>query len=183
MRLDAAGAYGIQKAIAAALNSRFGSGGSPDHTAGPSRFVTSAHHAAFSRKFFVSVGGYNENTTINEDSEYDAGAARAGGRAWLCSETAVTYFPRRSLPALGRQYFNYGRGRARTLFTLRTRPHLRQVALLAIMAGCVGGLGLMAVHASFGLVPLAYGTMCTAWGICAAVRARDPWLLGMGARR
>jgi succinoglycan biosynthesis protein ExoA len=95
----------------------------------------------------------------------------------------VTYFPRRSLPALGRQYFNYGRGRARTLFTLRTRPHLRQVALLAIMAGCVGGLGLMAVHASFGLVPLAYGTMCTAWGICAAVRARDPWLLGMGARR
>src|SRR5689334_5098319 len=48
------------------------------------------------------------------------------------------------------------------------------------MAGCVGGLGLMPVHASFGLVPLAYGTMCTAWGIWAAVRARDPWLLGMG---
>ena len=96
VRLDAVGAYGIQRAIAAALNSQLGSGGSPDHTAGPSRFVNSAHHAAFSRKFFVSVGGYNENTTINEDSEYDARAARAGGRAWLCSETAVTYFPRRS---------------------------------------------------------------------------------------
>lgn len=181
VRLHAVGAYGIQKAIAAVLNSRLGNGGSPHHTRGPSRFVDEAHHAAFSRKFFVSLGGYNENSTNNEDSEYDARAARAGGRAWLCSETAVAYFPRRSLPALGRQYFNYGHGRARTLFTLRKRPHLRQLAPLAIVAGCVGGLGLMPVHPSFGLVPLAYGTVCTTWGIWAALRARDPWLLGMGA--
>jgi succinoglycan biosynthesis protein ExoA len=163
-----------------AIGASLGNGGSPHHTRGPSRFVDEAHHAAFSREFFVSLGGYNENCSNNEDSEYDTRAARAGGRAWFCNEAAVTYFPRRSLRSLGRQYFCYGHGRAHTLFTLRTRPRLRQLAPVAIMAGCVGGLGLMLVHPSFGLVPLAYVTTCTIWGTWAAFRAREPWLIGMG---
>ena len=178
--LRAIGAHGVQKAIAAVLNSPLGNGGSPHHARGPSRFVDEAHHAAFSREFFASLGGYNENFTNNEDSEYDTRATRAGGRAWFCNEAAVTYFPRHSLSSLGRQYFSYGHGRAHTLFTLRARPRLRQLAPIAIVAGCVGGLGLMLVHPSFGLVPLAYVTTCTTWGMRAALRAREPWLIGMG---
>jgi hypothetical protein len=68
------------------------------------------------------VGGYDPDFAHNEDAELDHSLRAAGYDIWLTGRTAITYFPRRTLPALARQYFNFGRGRAANLIKHRTRP-------------------------------------------------------------
>ncbi len=175
------GQDGFQRAVAAAQNSRLGNGGSPHRSPGASRFVDHGHHAAFDRAFFQALGGYDERFTHNEDAEFDHRARLAGGRIFLCTEAAVTYFPRRDAIGLGKQYYRHGRGRARMLLLHRIRPHPRQLGPLAVLAACASGLALVPVSPLFALAPVLYFGVCAGWGVGVAVRARDPWLLMMGA--
>ena len=171
---------GFQRAVAAAQGSRLGNGGSAHRTGGVSGWVDHGHHAAFDRRFFTAIGGYDPWFTPNEDAEFDVRAVRAGGRVWLSAEAAVTYFPRRRVGALARQYANHGGGRARTLLHHRLRPKARQCAPLAVLALCAGGVALAPVRPRAALAPAAYVGGCSAWGAIAAVRAGDAWLLAMG---
>ena len=52
------------------------------------------HHAAFDRKAFLAVGGYDESFTHNEDAELDIRLRKSGAKIWLCSELGIAYFPR-----------------------------------------------------------------------------------------
>jgi succinoglycan biosynthesis protein ExoA len=175
------GQAGFQRAVAAAQNSRLGNGGSAHRSGGVSRFVDHGHHAAFDLGFFQRIGGYDESFTHNEDAELDYRASRAGGRIWLCTEAAITYFPRGNPLRLARQYFAHGKGRACTLVTHAIRPRVRQVAPLLILLATVGGLVLAPLNPIFALPLVLYLAICTAWAVAAAVSARDPWLLTMGA--
>ena len=177
---EGAGGSGFQRAVAAAQGSRLGNGGSAHRTGGVSGWVDHGHHAAFDRRFFVALGGYDPWFTPNEDAEFDVRAVRAGGKIWLCPEAAVTYFPRRHLSALALQYAHHGGGRARTLLHHRMRPKARQCAPLAILAGCIGGLVLAPAWPRAAAIPVAYAVGCCVWGAVAAARERDPWLLAMG---
>jgi succinoglycan biosynthesis protein ExoA len=173
------GIGGMQRAIAAVQNSRLGNGGSAHRTGGVSGFVDHGHHAVFDRAFFQRIGGYDETFSHNEDAELDERARRAGGRIWMCVDAVMDYFPRDRLWPLARQYFNHGKGRACTMLKHRMRPKPRQMAAPVILLGCAGGLVLMPLIAWFGLVPLAYALGCGLWGVVAAARGRDPWLLAV----
>jgi succinoglycan biosynthesis protein ExoA len=173
------GVGGMQRAIAAAQNSRLGNGGAAHRVGGKSGLVDHGHHAAFDRAFFQHVGGYDETFTHNEDAEHDERARRAGGRIWMCAEATIEYFPRSRLWPLARQYFKHGAGRAGTLLKHRTRPRLRQMAAPVILVGCVGGLALALLSPWFAAAPIAYALGCFTWGSLAAVRARDPWLVAV----
>jgi len=170
----------MQRAVAAAQNSRLGNGGSSHRTGGRSGFIEHGHHAVFDLAFFRQIGGYNETFSHNEDAELDIRALRAGGRIWMCREAPVTYFPRGSIVGVARQYINHGRGRARTLLLHRQRPKLRQMAPLAILGACILGFLLALADPRFLGVPLAYLLACLGWGVAASIRARDPALLAMG---
>jgi succinoglycan biosynthesis protein ExoA len=174
------GVGGFQRAVAAAQNSRLGNGGSRHRRAGVSGFVEHGHHAAFDRRFFLSIGGYDESFSHNEDAEYDHRAMLAGGRIWMCAGATVTYFPRRDPWALARQYVRHGAGRARTLLTHRIRPRPRQVLPLFILAGVALGLLGAPLFPPLAAIPASYLALCLAWGVVAALRRRDPWLLAMG---
>jgi len=174
------GVGGMQRAIAAVQNSRLGNGGSAHRVGGRSGFVEHGHHAVFDRAFFLSIGGYNESFSHNEDAELDVRALRAGGRIWMCREAAITYFPRSRLWPLARQYFRHGRGRARTLRLHHIAPRPRQLAAPVILLLCLAGVLLSAIWPWAAALPLWYSLVCTGWGLAAAVRARDGWLLGMG---
>src|SRR3954468_4479554 len=87
----------LQRGIAAAQNSRLGNGGSLHRVGTVSRSVEHGHHAAFLRKTFLALGGYDESFTHNEDAEFDIRLRKSGVRLWLGAELAVTYFPRSSL--------------------------------------------------------------------------------------
>ena len=68
----------------------------------------------------------------NEDAELNQRLVDAGGRIYLSRDIVLHYVPRGSLAALARQYYRYGRGRARTLLKhrrfLTIRPALPFVA-------------------------------------------------------
>ncbi len=173
------GRGGLQKAIAAVQSSRLGNGGAAHRVGSRSGFVDHGHHALFDRRFFLSLNGYDESFTHNEDAELDRRAVAAGGRIWMCSEAPITYFPRRTLGALARQYFKHGVGRMRTLRRHRLWPRPRQLAAPAILILCAVSLALMPFSLWFALFPATYATCCILWALVSAARARDPWLLGV----
>ena len=84
----------LQRAIAAAQNSRLGNGGSLHRSAGRSGLVQHGHHAAFDRRTFLALGGYDETFTHNEDAEFDMRLVRSGERIYLDTEAMVIYYPR-----------------------------------------------------------------------------------------
>lgn len=173
------GTVGLQRAIAAAQNSRLGNGGSAHRIGRAGRYVEHGHHAVLDRNSFLRIGGYNETFSHNEDAEFDHRLALAGGRIWMC-EQAVTYFPRKTFRDLARQYLRHGAGRARTIKLHRMRPKLRQILPLLLMMANVLGLVLMPVTPWFGVIPLLYALACLLWGVVASIRMRDAWLLAMG---
>jgi succinoglycan biosynthesis protein ExoA len=122
----------FQVAAATAQNSRLGTGGSPHRHVGKGAFVDHGHHALIDIAMFNKVGGYREDMSHNEDAELDMRMAKAGARIWLEPKLALYYYPRSSIPALWRQYWNYGSGRARTLTLHNMRPKLRQTLPLAV---------------------------------------------------
>jgi succinoglycan biosynthesis protein ExoA len=164
----------LQRGIAAAQNSRLGNGGAAHRTSIKSRYVDHGHHAAFDRRTFLAVGGYDESFTHNEDAELDLRLRNAGARIWLCSELAISYFPRDSFRALARQYFNHGAGRARTMLKHRRVPKTRQ--LLPLGAFGMNALSLatgVGLGWPFFLPALAYVGVCLIGGLLLALSERD----------
>ncbi len=165
----------LQRGIAAAQNSRLGNGGAAHRSMNSSGFVDHGHHAAFDRRVFLAVGGYDESFTHNEDAELDIRLRNSGGQIWLCSELAISYFPRSSIRALARQYFNHGSGRARTMLKHRSRPKVRQLLPLGAFGmnilSLASGLGL---GWPFLLPALAYAGACLTGGLVLASTKRDP---------
>jgi succinoglycan biosynthesis protein ExoA len=164
----------LQRAIAAAQNSRLGNGGAAHRSALESRFVEHGHHAAFDRAVFVAVGGYDETFSHNEDAELDLRLTKSGHKIWLCSDLAIAYFPRKFFSSLARQYFNYGSGRARTVFKHHCVPGMRQMLPIAVLAGNFASLGLgLIAHWLFFLPAAGYLAACTLWSAALATRQRD----------
>ena len=77
---------------------------------------------AFRRRVFETVGIYDPNAITNEDAELNQRILDAGGKVYLSRDIVVHYFPRDSFKTLAKQYYKYGRGRARTLLKLGTFP-------------------------------------------------------------
>jgi succinoglycan biosynthesis protein ExoA len=165
----------LQRGIAAAQNSRLGNGGASHRIGNSSCYVEHGHHAAFERKTFLAVGGYDESFTHNEDAELDIRLRNSGARIWLCTELAISYFPRSSLGALARQYFNHGSGRARTMLKHRRPPKVRQLLPLGAL-----GVNMLSVASGIGfgwpffLPSLAYAGACLTGGLFLALSERDP---------
>jgi len=180
MRNEAREGLAVQRAIAVAQSSRLGNGGAAHRTGAASGFVDHGHHAVFDRDFFLSIGGYDETFTHNEDAEFDHRAVQAGGRVWMCREAPVVYFPRKNFSGLARQYFRHGRGRARTLLKHRLRPRPRQMAPVVAFGLLLGGLLSAPFAGPLALSVLAYPLLCLSWGARQAFAQRDSHLLLTG---
>ena len=113
--MDAEGRTCFQKANAWVVDTPLGSGGSAHRGGRKSMFVDHGHHGGFDLKTFLHVGGYDESFSHNEDAEYDRRLTRSGGRIFLDADIRLAYLPRGTVGGLARQYFNYGKGRARTI--------------------------------------------------------------------
>jgi succinoglycan biosynthesis protein ExoA len=105
----------FQRCLAAALTSPLGIGRSRYSKAGAEGEVDSVWPGAFRREVFEWVGTFDPRAIANEHAELNQRIVDAGGRVYISREIVAHYFPRRSMPALARQYFYQGQGRARTL--------------------------------------------------------------------
>jgi len=131
--MDSVGDGCLQRAVAWVSNTPIGTGGSRHRAGTRSGFVDHGHHAAFSAEMYRRIGGYDETFTHNEDAEYDCRQRKAGGRIFLDADIRITYHPRASFGRLWQQYYNYGRGRARTVMRHPDSLRLRQ----AVVPGAV----------------------------------------------
>jgi len=143
-RLVTRGVTCTQRGIAAASNSKLGTGGAAHRVGGIAGFVDHGHHAGIDRALFERIGGYDERFAANEDAEFDFRAREAGGRIWLATDIEVGYLPRATLARLFAQYRRYGRGRAMTWRKHGERLRLRQMipplAVVSIGLALLGAL-------------------------------------------
>lgn len=168
--MDARGTGCFQRAAAWVTDTRLGSGGSAHRAGTCSDWVDHGHHAGFDLAWFRRLGGYDESFAHNEDAEYDRRLTKAGGRVWLEADLRITVAPRASLSGLARQYWRYGKGRARTVLKHAMRPRLRQIVPVGHVLALGLSAGAAALHPAGLIYPVAYGGLCLAVSLWAAAR-------------
>jgi succinoglycan biosynthesis protein ExoA len=160
----------FQRAAAAAQNSPLGNGGSAHRMTGTGRFTDHGHHALMSIPAFLSVDGYDEGFTHNEDAELDMRLTRAGYKIWLMASNPIIYYPRQKARRLLSQYLSYGKGRARTALKHKQRLKPRQALPLmvapAVLLAPIGAVYPLAV------LPAALWTaLCLTYGFVLGARS------------
>ena len=127
------GAGAVSRAVALALASRLGRGGSrkwgEQRVGDEWELDAGVFDGVWERTTLFEYGGWDERWTRNEDSEM-AGRFVARGERLIClSAMAAEYMPRDSLAGLWRQYLAYGEYRTKTA---ARHPHtMRASHLLA----------------------------------------------------
>lgn len=154
--MDAVGTTCFEKANAWVVDTPLGSGGAAHRGGHTSGFVDHGHHAGFSIDDFIYLGGYDETFSHNEDAEYDARLSARGGRIFLDADIRIQYVPRGSVSALAKQYFNYGKGRARNSTKHKTRLKLRQMLPVLALGAIIGSLLITPFFSPAILIPLGY---------------------------
>lgn len=172
--MAAEGQTDFERAVAVAMTSPIGVGGARFHVGGRPGPVDTVYLGVFRGGTLRRLGGYDEAFTRAQDWELNHRIRLAGGTVWFTPELTVTYRPRPTLLALGRQYFHYGRWRRVVMSHHAGTATLRYLAppaaVVAIGAGLV--VGLAGWRPAF-LVPAAYAAGVVAGG---AVLGRGlPW--------
>jgi succinoglycan biosynthesis protein ExoA len=144
----------FQKALCAALESPLGVGGAKYRGADFEGFVDTVFLGAFRRRVFEEVGLYDPHAITNEDAELNQRIIGAGGKVFLSRDIVVHYYPRESFASLAKQYFKYGRGRARTLLKLRRFLAVRPAIPFLVVCG---GAVLLATSPVQPVTPFAFG--------------------------
>jgi succinoglycan biosynthesis protein ExoA len=138
--MDSAGHTTFEKIVAWVSDTPVGSGGSGHRGGQRSGFVDHGHHAAFRTEAFLSVGGYDESFRHNEDAEFDCRFSAHGHRVFLDAAIRIGYRPRSGFRSLWRQYFNYGRGRSRTVRRHPSSLRMRQFAVPFNFVACLASI-------------------------------------------
>ncbi|TKB57054.1 MAG: glycosyltransferase family 2 protein, partial [Mesorhizobium sp.] len=163
----------VQKAAAAAQNSRLGTGGSKHRHLSAGEWVDHGHHAMMRISAFTAVGGYDETFSHNEDAELDYRLRQAGYRIWMTGKTQMVYYPRSSLKGLYFQYLGYGRGRAKNVLKHRMIPKIRQmVPLLVFPVVLLAAFSF--VHWLAAVPLLLWASVCLGYGFWTALSQRKP---------
>ena len=177
----------VGKAIAAAFHSGFAVGGARWHRPAHEGPTDTVHLGCWRREVIEQVGLFDEALVRNQDDELNLRLRRAGGTIWQSPEIVAWYYPRASLSALFRQYFQYGFWRVAVLRKHRIPGAWRQVAPAAfvvanlffvvgiILEGIVGSGPLPWLLAVAGILDITY---CFASLAAAFITAqRDGWTL------
>lgn len=171
--MDATGETCFEKGNAWVVDTLLGSGGSAHRGGQRSQYVDHGHHAGFDLTWFRRVGGYDETFSHNEDAEYDLRLCQEGGKVWLDAGIRIRYIPRGSVGRLAKQYFNYGKGRARNLAKHGARLKLRQAVPILALAGVTLGLIAGLVFRPALALPLGYLSILAGASAAVALKHRS----------
>jgi len=144
--LDVTQATMLQRAIALARSSRLGH--HPDSLIYSDREMdcpAASVAVAYRRSVFEQVGLFDERFDACEDYELNQRIDAAGLRCRLIPKLTVKYEPRKTLWALFRQLFRYGRGRVRLARKHRRALSWRTVAPAVLVIGTFAGPLLSAI--------------------------------------
>lgn len=173
--MDSSGRDCVEKAVAWISDTPFGSGGSAHRGGKHSGFVDHGHHAAFRLSSFLANGGYDETFSHNEDAEFDCRLNARGGKVFLDSDIRLVYHPRNSFSRLSVQYFNYGKGRSRTMRRHPQTIRLRQAVVPTHFVLCLLSIWAALLTVSFRLLawPILYGLVLAMLSVALAIKKRS----------
>lgn len=134
-RQEARGDSPLTGATAIALASPFGMG--------PSRFrhgkrpgpADTVYLGVFRRSALERAGGFDPELARNQDYELNIRLRQAGETVWFDPRLRVVYRPRRTLRALWKQFFDYGRGKRAVIRRHPRSLAVRQLAPPLLIAG------------------------------------------------
>jgi hypothetical protein len=201
-RKDGTGTTPAGRAIAAALGSRFGVGGSVYHHGTEEQEVDHIPFGAYPVDVVRRLGGWDERLVANEDFEFDHRLRGTGATLLFDPQLTIAWQSKQSLGELYRQYLRYGRGkldvarlhpgslRPRHLVPPLLVPWLaaaaaiaprRPVLAAAMVVPYAGGLAAASVRTARRLdeprarilVPGAFLAMHVGWGVGVWSRALD----------
>jgi GT2 family glycosyltransferase len=127
-RKDGTGTTPAGRAIAAALGSRFGVGGSLYHHGVCEQEVDHIPFGAYPTDLVRELGGWDDRLVANEDFEFDLRLRRSGATLLFDPRLTIRWQSRQSLGGLWRQYVRYGRGKADVLRLHPGSARLRHLA-------------------------------------------------------
>jgi glycosyltransferase involved in cell wall biosynthesis len=193
-RKDGTGETPAGRAIAAALGSRFGVGGSVYHHGETEQEVDHIPFGAYPTDLVRQLNGWDERLVANEDFEFDHRLRRSGAALLFDPTIRIAWKSKQSLGELYRQYHRYGRGkvdvarlhprslRLRHLLPPLLVPYLGTAAVTAVRHRAVA-VGMVAPYAAAmaaasvqtarslddprarSLVPAAFLAMHVGWGV------------------
>lgn len=104
------------EAIAAAMSSKFGVGGSEFRCEKDrSAYVDTVAFPAYHRHVFERIGLFNEELVRNQDDEFNFRLRKHGGRILLSPDVRSRYYSRSTFTSLWRQYYQYGMWKVRVM--------------------------------------------------------------------
>lgn len=116
------------QAIALAMSSKFGVGGSAFRTIKDREiFAETVPFPAYTRQAIEKAGNYDEELVRNQDDEYNYRLRKLGGRLLLSPDIRSRYYSRSTFRSLWRQYFQYGYWKVRVMQKHPHQMRLRQV--------------------------------------------------------
>jgi succinoglycan biosynthesis protein ExoA len=98
----------VQRAVAAAFQSRLVSGGALSRDLSYKGWVDTVYLGAWPRTTFERFGGFDEQLVRNQDDEHNLRIHKGGGKVWQSADIRSTYVPRASKMDVFRQYRQYG---------------------------------------------------------------------------
>jgi succinoglycan biosynthesis protein ExoA len=143
MRVEGEDDFG--HAVARAMTSPLGIGGSRFHVGGEPGPARTVYLGAFRRSALDRVGGFDEHFWRAQDWELNYRLRLAGETVWFTPHLSVGYRPRRTPLALARQFHGSGRWRREIVRLHPETASLRYLAAPVVTAAIVSGavLGLV----------------------------------------
>jgi succinoglycan biosynthesis protein ExoA len=176
--LHTIGTTPVGAAIATAMSSRFGVGGSAFRTTQAKTLLTDTiPFPAYTRAAIDRAGPYDEELVRNQDDEYNYRLRKLGAKLLLAADVRSQYFSRSTYRSLWRQYLQYGYYKVRVLQKHPAQMQPRHFAPLALLVLLLLSLALAPISALAGYIfLLVMGSYFT--GIVAAsiiVGVRGSW--------
>ena len=149
-RKDGTGRTAAGRAIAAALGSRLGVGGSVYHYGTEEQPVDHIPFGAYPTDLVRRLGGWDERLVANEDFEFDYRVRRSGAVLLFDPRLRISWDSRQTVRSLYRQYRRYGSGKVDVArlhpASLRLRhllppvlvPYLAAAAVVAVRRPRIG---------------------------------------------
>jgi succinoglycan biosynthesis protein ExoA len=139
--LETIGQTPLASAIAAAMSSRFGVGGSAFRTVRDRSMLTdTVAFPGYTRAVMTRTGPFDEELVRNQDDEYNYRLRKMGGRILLANDIRARYYSRSSLRSLWRQYLQYGYWKVRVLQKHPRQMQPRQFVPTLFVAAVCGSL-------------------------------------------
>jgi glycosyltransferase involved in cell wall biosynthesis len=142
-RKDGVGRTPAGKAIAAAMASPFGVGGSTYHHGTAATEVEHVPFGAYPVAVARALGGWDEELRVNQDFEFDRRLREAGYTILFDSALRIEWESRQTIRDLSRQYHRYGGGKVNVAVKHPRSLRPRHIGPPALIVACAVAFGVL----------------------------------------